>query len=233
MSKTMSDASFDALAQGISLMKQGLDLMQQVTLESPSTDVDEVIAELDRDPAPVAEVGGATKRAIPWGVECARLHPDFLDGLLWIESKIELKPEILIPCMKFESNLNPKARNPASTGSGLIQFMSFTAKNLGTTIENIRSLDAMGQLSYVYKYFAAMKDDWSAMTTADVYMAILWPKAMGKPLSYKMWQTGTDEYKVNRGLDINKDGMVTKEEAASIVLKLEKQGYEPGNVLYI
>lgn len=239
MSKTFSDEQFEVLSSGLAIMRAGLDKISGITFDpepAPQPNRDEEQAAwgtaTDTELGNMA-VGGESKRPIPWGKQCAALHPDFLDGLLWIEEKIELRPEILIPCMKFESNINPKARNPKSTASGLIQFMGFTAKNLGTTIEKIRSLDAMGQLTYVYKYFANMRDDWSSMTTADVYMAILWPKAMGKPDDYKVWAAGTDEYKVNAGLDINRDGMVTKREAASKVLKLEAEGYEPENVLYI
>lgn len=179
-----------------------------------------------------AEAGPA-KRAIPWGIQCKELHPDFIEGLLWIESQIALAPEVLVPCMKFESNLNPRARNPQSSASGLIQFMTGTAVNLGTDIGSIRSMDAMQQLGYVYKYFQKQRDNWHGADVADVYMAILWPKAVGKPDDYVLWSGATEAYRVNRGLDWDKSGSVTKGEAAKRVRELQKEGFASPNVAYI
>lgn len=225
------------ISQGLGLFNQAKDLIEQEVKDKPRV-VPESIPVDGTTGQPIEVVGNTNikmpvTRAIPWGKQCQALHPDFIDGLLWIESQINLKPEELIPCMKFESNLNPKARNPQSSASGLIQFMAATATNLGTTIEAIREMDAMGQLSWVYKYFRNQRADWTGLTAADVYMAILWPKALGKPDSYKVWTAGSDAYAVNKGLDLNKDGMVTKAEAAYKVLQLQKQGFEPGNVLNI
>lgn len=179
-----------------------------------------------------AEAGPA-KRAIPWGLQCMELHPDFIEGLLWIESQIALAPEVLVPCMKFESNLNPRARNPQSSASGLIQFMTGTAVNLGTDIGSIRQMDAMQQLGYVYKYFQKQRDNWHGADVADVYMAILWPKAVGKPDDYVLWSGATEAYRVNRGLDWDKSGQITKGEAAKRVRELQKEGFADGNVAYV
>lgn len=174
-----------------------------------------------------------TGRAIPWGKQALALHPDFIEGLFWIETKIGLKPEWLTACMKFESNLNPKARNPNSSASGLIQFMSATAQNLGTNIAAIREMGPMEQLGYVYKYFQQIRDDWTGLGIEDVYMAILWPVAVGKPNDYSIFVDGSSVYQVNRGLDINKNGIVTKDEAASKVRTLYYEGLKDGNVIFV
>lgn len=182
--------------------------------------------------AGISDVGGAKKRAIPWGLQCQALDPEFVDGLLWIESQIALAPEVLVPCMKFESNINPRARNPQSSASGLIQFMTGTAVALGTDIGAIRGMTAMQQLGYVFKYFKNQRDNWHGASASDVYMAILWPKAVGKDDDYVLWEGATEAYRVNAGLDRNKDRQVTKGEAASRVLELQKQGFEAGKVGY-
>lgn len=191
---------------------------------------------VDNTPLPTPEFG--TTRLLPWGLQARRDHgPEFIEGVLWIESQIGLKAEFLMPCMKFESNINPKARNPKSTASGLIQFMEFTAKKLGTTIENIRGLDALSQLSWVYRYFKQFGDDLSKWSLADVYMAILWPAAIGKPLNHRLFvddpKKFNDSYDVNKGLDKDKDGVVTKAEAAQKVIELYDLGLKPGNYLAI
>lgn len=46
-------------------------------------------------------------------------------------------------------------------------------------------------------------------------MAILWPAAVGKDEAFVMFRSPTVQYKQNKGLDSNKDGSVTKGEAAA------------------
>lgn len=169
---------------------------------------------------------------IPWGKQAAELDDEFIEGLFWIEDQINLAPEFLVPCMKFESNLNPKARNPASSASGLIQFMSATAIQLGTTIEKIRAMSAMEQLGLVHRYFKAIKTDWSKATLCDVYLAILYPKAIGLPETAQVFIKGSSQYAVNAGLDTNHDGYVSKAEICSRLQKVAIEGAGP-NLLQV
>jgi hypothetical protein len=173
------------------------------------------------------------KREIPWG---ATVSQEFVDSVLWIESQIGLSAECLMPCMKFESNLNPQAKNPQSSATGLIQFMEATAQRLGTTTAKLYAMSAVTQLSYVYKYFKDYADrghqlsKWDVM---DTYMAILWPAGIGKDPDYRVFTGGSSAYKVNAGLDLNKDGFVTKREACQRVINLAAEGLKNGNVKVI
>jgi hypothetical protein len=182
-------------------------------------------------PAPVK------KRRLPWGKLAAeRYGMPFIEGLLWIESELGLEPEVLLPCMMFESRLDIRARNPHSSASGLIQFMAATAKQLGTSIEAIRSMDAMTQLAYVYKYFKQFHDRGHRLNgwgIDDCYMAILWPAGIGVSLDSAIFTKGTSTYRVNAGLDTNKDGFVSKREAAGKVIRLLEEGLKPENALEI
>lgn len=183
--------------------------------------------------AVIEKPGPAISRMIPWG---ATVPADFIEGVLWIEGQIGLDAGKLMNCMKFESNLNAQAKNPSSSATGLIQFMEATAKRLGTTTAKLAQMGMVTQLSYVYKYFKEYHDrgfDLSKWTLEDVYMSILWPSAIGKPLGYQVFVTGSSAYKVNAGLDINKDGYVTKEEACLRVNRLAVEGMKNGNVLVI
>lgn len=172
-------------------------------------------------------------RTICWGRQGLALHPQFLEGVIWIEEQLGINANLLMACMKFESDLNPKARNPNSSASGLIQFMSSTALQLGTTIEKIRAMDAMTQLSYVYRYFKQFGTELHDWDLADVYMAILWPKAIGKPADFRLFLKGEEAYRVNAGLDANKDGFITKKEAAAKVLALYEKGLERENMAQV
>lgn len=182
--------------------------------------------------APLPASGSQTSQIvfkIPWGKQADAVHAEFIDGLLWIFDEIKLSPELLVPCMKFESNLDPKARNPASSASGLIQFMSATATALGTTIEKIRAMGPMEQLGFVHKYFKNIKKDWSGASLCDVYLAILYPKAIGLSPDAQVFVKGSSTYTVNAGLDTNKDGYVTKREICARLEKLSLEGLEDGN----
>jgi hypothetical protein len=169
---------------------------------------------------------------IPWGKKAAALDDGFIDGLFWIQDEIKLDPVLLVPCMHFESKLDPKARNPASSASGLIQFMSATAISLGTTIEKIRAMGPMEQLGFVHNYFKKIKRDWTGATLCDVYLAILWPKGIGLPESANIFVKGTQTYAVNAGLDKNKDGYVTKSEICARLYKEAQEGMGE-NALYL
>ena len=62
-------------------------------------------------------------------------------------------------------------------------------------------------------------------TLEDVYMAILWPAAIGKPDDHVLFAAPGRTYDQNRGLDRDRDGRVTKREAAAAVsAKLAKGG---------
>jgi hypothetical protein len=63
-----------------------------------------------------------------------------------------------------------------------------------------------------------------------MYMAILWPKAIGKPLDHVLWAKGAPAFAVNRGLDLDKNGVVTKREASAKVRLLYAEGMLPNNV---
>lgn len=158
-------------------------------------------------------------RPIIWG---AKVEPSFRAGVLWIEQQLELDADKLMACMAFETGgtFSPTVRNAAgSSAIGLIQFMATTAKQLGTSTEALGRLTATQQLSYVYHYFRRFGGDLSHWSLEDVYMAILYPAAIGKPLDWEMpWKYGSLAYKQNAGLDLNKDHKITKREAAAGVL---------------
>ncbi len=73
-------------------------------------------------------------------------------------------------------------------------------------------------MDYVLKYFKAGPiAKVSAPSLEDLYMAILWPRAVGKPLDYVLFSHPSLAYQQNNGLDANKDGNITKAEAATKV----------------
>src|SRR5690606_23678861 len=116
-----------------------------------------------------------------------------------------------------------KAWQPNKAGSsarGLIQFMPDVARELGTTTQELVLMTEIEQLDYVKKYFGRYRNQIRGFP--DMYMAVLWPKAMLKPMDYVIWERGTAtnrQYQANSGLDINGDGKITKAEAFARIQK--------------
>jgi hypothetical protein len=81
-------------------------------------------------------------------------------------------------------------------------------------------MTAEDQLNWVYHYFVLQMTRHGKITTLeDCYMAILWPNAIGRPASSPLFDRSEKPttYRQNAGLDANKDGIVTKYEAADHV----------------
>lgn len=141
----------------------------------------------------------------------------FQDKVIRIANDLGTDPNYLMAVMSFESKFDPAARNPYSGATGLIQFMPETAKKHGTSTDALAHMSAEQQLDYVVAYFAPYKG--KLKTLEDVYMAVLWPKAIGKGPSYVLFSSPTSAYNQNKALDINNDGYVTVSEATSFVRK--------------
>lgn len=163
---------------------------------------------------------------LAWG---ARVSPEFRRKVLSIAQSVGCDPSYLMACMAFETGrtFSPSVRNPNSSATGLIQFMAATARDLGTTTEALAAMTAEEQLDYVARYFAPYRGRLRSLS--DLYMAILWPAAVGKPDDHVLWSDESRAYLVNRGLDLDKDGAVTKGEAAAKVAKLLADGLLPAN----
>jgi hypothetical protein len=150
---------------------------------------------------------------IAWG---ARVSAAFKARLIEIARNIGVDPNYLISARAFETGetFSPSIRNP-NGATGLIQFTPATAIDLGTNTADLAAMTAIDQMNYVERYFDPYKN--TLETIEDVYMAILWPAAIGKPTSWVLFSKPSAEYGRNSGLDTDKDGNVTKEEAATMV----------------
>ena len=167
---------------------------------------------------------------ITWG---SRVSQSFLQALKGMGERLNWDEDHLnwlMACMAFETGLtfSPRKQNKISMATGLIQFMPGTARGLKTSIHELLIMTPEQQLKYVELYFKPNAHRISNIES--MYMAILWPAAIPKNLEYVLWRTGTRAYFQNRGLDINKDGSVTKREAVSKVKGLFFEGSLEKNV---
>jgi len=166
------------------------------------------------------------KGEIAWG---AKVSKEFKEKVIKISAELGFKPDYLMSCMAFETGetFSPSVKNGAgSSGTGLIQFMRKTAIGLGTTVEDLAKMSAVKQLDYVKKYFIRRKN--KLKTLEDVYMAILYPRAIGMKLDDTVFTKGDGNYGPNKGLDRNKDGTITLREISRIVRKKYDKGMKSG-----
>ena len=168
---------------------------------------------------PVAALG--TDFKIP---EQVSKDTEFLSAVSSSSTRLQIEPDWLLRVIDFEtaSTWSPKIKNPGSSATGLIQFLDATAKGLGTTTEELASMTRGQQMAYVEKYLEPYKGRLNNF--GDVYMAVHWPAGIGKDEGYIMYREGSAEYKVNKGLDSNRDGTVTRGETLARVLGATGRG---------
>ena len=97
--------------------------------------------------------------------------------------ELGVDPAWIANVIQFESGWNPQAVNSKSGASGLIQFMPKTASGLGTSVSAIRTMNAKQQWPYVRRYFLPYRGRLSSQI--DVFMAVFYPKAIGKGENYR------------------------------------------------
>jgi hypothetical protein len=101
---------------------------------------------------------------------------------------LDIEPDWLMATMNSESGLNSRAVNANGGATGLIQFMPATAKALNTTTTALKAMSNVQQLDYVYAYLRGYR--YKIKSFADLYFAIFFPMALGKPDDWVI-QSGT------------------------------------------
>lgn len=185
---------------------------------------------------PTAEYGEtlfAYAKSTAWS---DKVSVDFITKVRDIASKLDMSwqgADELISCMAFETGetFSPTIKNGAGAPYyGLIQFGEAAATDAGTTLAALLKMTAEQQIEYVYKFFKPYTG--KLKTISDVYMRILYPVAVGKPEDYVLFidDGKTKKYIQNKGLDVNKDGKITKAECAIKVADKLVKGLHPNNL---
>ena len=149
-----------------------------------------------------------------------KLDKAFLNRVKQIAQRINCDYKDLLAVMNSESGLKSNAQNKNGGASGLIQFMPKTAKALGTTTNALRDMTPLQQLDYVEKFYEKNIRTFGLtgrrLTAGDLYTLTFMPaRVRGEVLC----KAGSKEYRANKGLDSNGDGMITKTELGNRVLR--------------
>lgn len=144
------------------------------------------------------------------------LTREFIDKVKEMSTRLGMPAEWILAVMAFESCLDPERVNGTSGATGLIQFIPSTAQGLGTSTSALRNMSAIEQLEFVEKYLGQYSGRVKSLT--DLYMSVLYPRAIGQGSDGVVFERGTIEYSQNSGLDRDKNGIVTPQECVQKVL---------------
>lgn len=171
-------------------------------------------------------------KATAWS---AKVSDVFISKARDIAAKLGVSADDLMSCMAFESGetFSPSIKNGAGAPYyGLIQFGKEAAADCGTTVEALVKMTAEQQIDYVYLYFKPLTG--KLRNLGDLYMKILYPVAVGKSDDYVLFVEGAGKaYIQNKGLDVNKDGKITRGECLIKVTDKVVRGLNPINLKVI
>ena len=145
--------------------------------------------------------------------EDVQADTEFLNEVVRVSEEVGVNPDQLISVIDFETigSFSPSEKSKTSSGTGLIQFLEKTAKELGTTTQKLSQMTRAEQMVYVGRYLA--KYEGKIKNTGDIYMAVHWPRGVGESDDYVLYRKGSKAYRANSSLDKSNDGTVTRGEA--------------------
>ena len=145
---------------------------------------------------------------------------DFEAGVKEISAAIGVNADDLMTVMYFESRLNPQAKNPYGSATGLIQFTEDTARRLGTSTAALKQMTAVQQLPYVKKYLLPYSGRVSNL--GKLYMAVFYPAYIGKALN-DIIPLSQAWVNANKYLDVDGNGKITVAEIYQRIYDFQKQ----------
>ena len=156
----------------------------------------------------------------------------FANKVVEISKLLGINPDWLMLVMYFESKLNSKAKNPGSSATGLIQFLEATAKELGTTTAKLAAMTNVQQLDFVYRYLVRYQS--KLKSVQDVYLAVFYPAAMGKDLTY-IFPFSPRTVELNKIFDQDGNKQISVGEIRNLIVKYgnelaNKFNYKPSAV---
>jgi hypothetical protein len=151
---------------------------------------------------------------------------EFLTELVRVGNRLGIDPNWLAAIMSAESNFQADAVNKLGGATGLIQFVNSTAKQLGTSLDELKMMSDVEQLHFVEKFYKP----WSGKikSPGDLYMATFLPVFVGHPPNTIVGKKGSTKkitknltygkvYELNFGLDTDKDGIIRASDVTSRV----------------
>ena len=151
---------------------------------------------------------------------------EFLTAVTNTSAALNLDPTHLMKAISFETNgsFRPDIQPVRSDGTlissatGLIQFLESTARDYGTSTQELKGMTRAEQMQYVEAYLTDKLQGVQNPGFDHIYMAIHYPAGLNKDDSWALYRANGDKrsrdaYNANKSLDSNGDGTVTRGEA--------------------
>ncbi len=147
----------------------------------------------------------------------SHLNKEFLDKVKQVAKNLNCDYQDLLAVMNSESGLKPDKWNASKSAVGLIQFTNSALAEIKRiygielTKEQVSKMSALEQLDLAEKYLkiTTKKFGGRKLTASDLYASLYLPaRANSDVLARK----GENYYDCNSGLDMNGDGVITKED---------------------
>lgn len=131
---------------------------------------------------------------------------------------IGINVDWLATAISFETGktFSPSVQNRDSHATGIIQFLPTTALNLGTSVDELKKMSFQQQLLYVRKYFEPNRGKLKSLE--DVYLAIFYPKEIGRSPDDVIARAGSKVYDQNAGFDREEKGYITRRDVTSAIV---------------
>ncbi len=193
------------------------------TYNSPFSNIGQFKFNFSYTPSSSSSTDNSADSSNPTGqkvsLNSADYGPEFLEKVKQIAKRLNCNYRDLLGLMNSESGINSKAVNKNGGATGLIQFMPATAKGLGTSTAALKNMSPIEQLDYVEKCIANSKSAAGfgpndKLSAGDLYALVFLPARAKRDV---LTQSGENYYSSNTGLDLNKDGKITKEELSQRV----------------
>ncbi|MDD7885750.1 hypothetical protein [Flavivirga sp. 57AJ16] len=157
-----------------------------------------------------------------------RVDSAFIEKAKEVSRSLGISPNWLMAVIELETagTFSPSITN--SLGYvGLIQFGKQASERIGTTQFELSKMSAVEQLDYVYEYYRIYRS--KLKSYVDLYIATLFPVALGKPNDFVLEAKGLSAEKVafaNPLFDLNKDKRITVGEIEEKLLRRVPDGYK-------
>lgn len=153
---------------------------------------------------------GSQKRSVKGLAGLNKREPEFMKKLIAGAQKRGINPDHLLNTIATETagTFSPSITNPYGY-TGLIQFGTAAAKDLGTTTKDLRAMTATKQLDYVFKYLDMRMRQFGAMDSQAKVYAAVGAGNYSKDDQAVKFKGGTKAYNLNKAVwDWNKDGQI-------------------------
>jgi hypothetical protein len=158
-----------------------------------------------------------------------REQPEFWLKLGAVARRLEIDPAWLLNVLACESLFVPGARNPlpGQTASGLLQIIESTAASLETTTAAIRRMTPVEQLPLIERYLTPFRGRLKSL--ADLYSAVFRGSIPDGDETTVILDSERvpRKYGLNRSLDLNRDGRITKGELNLTALSVGRFAFAP------